>query len=236
MAADDLALLAHRLHRRSYLHGPFRRVWSSGAALAAVEAAATTPRSARMRTGRSTRDENYSECTLVGRCWRVNAHRACRSAGSCGVGWVIDSQRGGPHGQVHDAAVHPAGAFAGGGGGRVAEVGGVHPGAARRRRVRLRRALQGNETATQLRVRDGETQLTDGPFIEAKEYLGRLLRASTAPDLDAALAWAAKVPKRRATAPSRCARCMRRSAAAGHGVNAVERAFRERAAPRSSRR
>src|SRR5215217_2620759 len=24
--ADDLALLAHRLHRRSYLHGPFRRV------------------------------------------------------------------------------------------------------------------------------------------------------------------------------------------------------------------
>src|SRR5882757_4232222 len=27
MAADDLALLAHRLHRRSYLHGPFPRVW-----------------------------------------------------------------------------------------------------------------------------------------------------------------------------------------------------------------
>src|SRR5919112_3275271 len=51
VAADDLALLAHRLHRRSYLHGPFRRVWSSGAALAAVEAAATTPRSARMRGG-----------------------------------------------------------------------------------------------------------------------------------------------------------------------------------------
>src|SRR3954471_13552587 len=24
VAADDLALLAHRLHRRSYLHGPFR--------------------------------------------------------------------------------------------------------------------------------------------------------------------------------------------------------------------
>src|SRR3954447_16695968 len=27
VAADDLALLAHRLDRRSYLHGPFPRVW-----------------------------------------------------------------------------------------------------------------------------------------------------------------------------------------------------------------
>src|SRR5947207_6141054 len=51
VAADDLALLAHRLHRRSYLHDPFRRVWSSGAALAAVEAAATTSRSARHADG-----------------------------------------------------------------------------------------------------------------------------------------------------------------------------------------
>src|SRR4051794_37208966 len=31
MAADDLALLAHRLHRRSYLHGPFPRVWPGDA-------------------------------------------------------------------------------------------------------------------------------------------------------------------------------------------------------------
>jgi hypothetical protein len=53
--------------------------------------------------------------------------------------------------------------------------------------------LQGNETATQLRVRDGETQLTDGPFIEAKEYLAGYY-CIEAPDLDAALAWAAKVP------------------------------------------
>ena len=42
-------------------------------------------------------------------------------------------------------------------------------------------ALQGNETATPLRVRDGETQLTDGPFAEAKEYLARLLRRSRRP-------------------------------------------------------
>jgi len=53
--------------------------------------------------------------------------------------------------------------------------------------------LQGNETATQLRVREGETQLTDGPFIEAKEYLGGYYVIEAA-DLDAALAWAAKVP------------------------------------------
>jgi hypothetical protein len=54
-------------------------------------------------------------------------------------------------------------------------------------------ALQGNETGTLLRVRDGETQLTDGPFIEAKEYLAGYY-VIEAEDLDAALAWAAKVP------------------------------------------
>jgi hypothetical protein len=54
-------------------------------------------------------------------------------------------------------------------------------------------ALQGNETATLLRVRDGETQLTDGPYAEAKEYLAGYY-VIEAPDLDAALAWAAKVP------------------------------------------
>ena len=41
MAADDLALLAHRLDRRSYLHDPFRRLGSGDPALAAVAAAAT---------------------------------------------------------------------------------------------------------------------------------------------------------------------------------------------------
>jgi hypothetical protein len=54
-------------------------------------------------------------------------------------------------------------------------------------------ALQGNETATLLRVRDGETQLTDGPYTEAKEYLAGFYCIEAA-DLDAALAWAAKVP------------------------------------------
>ena len=41
--------------------------------------------------------------------------------------------------------------------------------------------------------RDGETSLTDGPFAEAKEYLAGYY-VIEAPDLDGALAWAAKVP------------------------------------------
>ena len=53
--------------------------------------------------------------------------------------------------------------------------------------------LQGNETATQLRVRDGETQLTDGPFIEAKEYLAGYYVIEAA-DLDAALDHASRIP------------------------------------------
>src|SRR3954452_13298287 len=36
VAADDLALLAHRLARRSYLHDPFRLAYSSDPALAAA--------------------------------------------------------------------------------------------------------------------------------------------------------------------------------------------------------
>src|ERR1700710_220879 len=41
MAADDLAFVAHRLARRSYLHDPFQRLCSGDEALAAVAAAAT---------------------------------------------------------------------------------------------------------------------------------------------------------------------------------------------------
>ena len=85
-------------------------------------------------------------------------------------------------------------------------------------------ALQGNETATQLRVRDGETQLTDGPFVEAKEYLAGYYMIE-APDLDAALAWAAKVPN--AAYGTVEVRPVLEIPAAAHGVNDVERAFRE---------
>src|SRR5919199_563746 len=44
VAADDLALLAHRLDRRSYLHDPFRRFDPDRVALVAGPATATSPR------------------------------------------------------------------------------------------------------------------------------------------------------------------------------------------------
>jgi hypothetical protein len=53
--------------------------------------------------------------------------------------------------------------------------------------------LQGGETATTVRVRDGETLVTDGPFAETKELLGGYYVIEVA-DLDAALGWAAKMP------------------------------------------
>jgi hypothetical protein len=54
-------------------------------------------------------------------------------------------------------------------------------------------ALQGPETATTVRERDSERVITDGPFAETKEMLGGYYLIDV-PDLDAALAWAAKVP------------------------------------------
>ena len=56
--------------------------------------------------------------------------------------------------------------------------------------------LQPVETATTVRVQNGETLLTDGPFIDAKEHLGGYLVIETA-DLDAALEIAARVPAAR---------------------------------------
>jgi hypothetical protein len=52
-------------------------------------------------------------------------------------------------------------------------------------------ALHGPDTATVVRVSDGEVLTTDGPFAEAKEHLGGFY-AIEAEDLDAALAWASK--------------------------------------------
>jgi len=53
--------------------------------------------------------------------------------------------------------------------------------------------LQGIETATTVRARDGKVLTTDGPFAETKEHLGGYYLVDVK-DLDAALAWAAKVP------------------------------------------
>ena len=54
-------------------------------------------------------------------------------------------------------------------------------------------ALEPTQTATTVRVRAGETLLTDGPFAETKEVLGGFYLVE-APDLDAALALAARIP------------------------------------------
>ncbi|MCW3000995.1 MAG: YciI family protein [Conexibacter sp.] len=54
-------------------------------------------------------------------------------------------------------------------------------------------ALQGLDTATAVRVRDDETLVSDGPFAETKEMLGGYYLIDV-PDLDTALAWAAKIP------------------------------------------
>jgi hypothetical protein len=54
-------------------------------------------------------------------------------------------------------------------------------------------ALNFTETATTVRVRDGETMTTDGPFAETKEALGGFYLIDVA-DLDEAIAVAAKLP------------------------------------------
>jgi hypothetical protein len=54
-------------------------------------------------------------------------------------------------------------------------------------------ALEPVTTATTVRVRDGETVLTDGPFAETKEALGGFYLIEAA-DLDEAIALAAQCP------------------------------------------
>ena len=52
--------------------------------------------------------------------------------------------------------------------------------------------LQPSSTATTVRVRDGKTMTTDGPFAETREQLGGYYLVE-ARDLDAALAIAARI-------------------------------------------
>jgi hypothetical protein len=54
-------------------------------------------------------------------------------------------------------------------------------------------ALQPTPTATTVRVRDGQTLTTDGPFAETKEALGGFYLID-ARDLDEAIELAAKIP------------------------------------------
>ena len=53
--------------------------------------------------------------------------------------------------------------------------------------------LQGTQTATTVRVANGQTKVLDGPYAETKEQLGGYFIIDV-PDLDSALSWAAKCP------------------------------------------
>jgi hypothetical protein len=68
----------------------------------------------------------------------------------------------------------------------INETPGVEPG----------RWMQPAETATTVRVKDGETLTTDGPFVAVKEALGGYLFFE-ADDLDAAIELASRIPAAR---------------------------------------
>jgi hypothetical protein len=53
--------------------------------------------------------------------------------------------------------------------------------------------LQPIASATTVRLVDGKSQVLDGPYIDSKEQLGGYFMIE-APDLDTALAWAARCP------------------------------------------
>jgi hypothetical protein len=57
-------------------------------------------------------------------------------------------------------------------------------------------ALQPTTTATSVRVRDGSTMVTDGPFAETKEALGGFYLLDCR-DIDEAIEMAAKIPSAR---------------------------------------
>ncbi len=56
--------------------------------------------------------------------------------------------------------------------------------------------LRPTATATTVRVRDGKTLTTDGPFVETKEQLGGYYLVDVK-NLDEAIKWAAKIPSAR---------------------------------------
>ena len=56
--------------------------------------------------------------------------------------------------------------------------------------------MEGPETATTVRVQDGRTLTTDGPFVAVKEALGGYLLFE-ADDLDAAIELASRIPAAR---------------------------------------
>ena len=54
-------------------------------------------------------------------------------------------------------------------------------------------SLQGGDTGTTLRIRDGKRQVQDGPYADSKEQLGGYMMFDV-DDLDTALDWASRCP------------------------------------------
>ena len=59
--------------------------------------------------------------------------------------------------------------------------------------LRSSNRLRPADAATTVRVRDGKTEVLNGPFIETREQLGGYYLINV-PDLDTALSWAARCP------------------------------------------
>jgi hypothetical protein len=53
--------------------------------------------------------------------------------------------------------------------------------------------LQSSSLATTVRMVNGKPQVLDGPFVDSKEQIGGYFLID-APDLDAAISWAARCP------------------------------------------
>ena len=78
----------------------------------------------------------------------------------------------------------------------LAEYGKFSEEVAQRGMIRSAARLRRTSSATTVRVRDGKTLTTDGPFAETKEQLGGFYILECK-DLDEALAYAAKIPTAR---------------------------------------
>lgn len=59
--------------------------------------------------------------------------------------------------------------------------------------VRGSNRLRNADMSTTVKVRDGKTEVLNGPFVETREQLGGYYLIDV-PDLDAALVWAARCP------------------------------------------
>ena len=59
--------------------------------------------------------------------------------------------------------------------------------------LRSSQGLEQTSSSTSVRIREGKTQLLDGPYADTKEQLGGF-HIIEVPDLDAAISWASRSP------------------------------------------